>query len=606
MKSLVETLDGLASPQLEIYEIANLINKESELETYSLEEREQLVSISELCKFSVHVEDGKIVVNSMFSSSNDIEQVSYPDFLKIKSDAYLEIYKLIDQSQCRHLKIHCFIILHRFGNNKNFKKEIFISDLLSLILDELKDTSIKRKRYIHGIITNIKIGTKLSISYKMHESYVCLIEYGINLLNVDKVDNWWLAETILEIIVRNRKLKLKIDNTQLLVQHIQNFVSLDKHPNVVKQISLCKELIKSGLISNAEIDELSVRKIQLYQDIIESKKFTVFVKLDAITECIEYYESCKNIKLVQYFKSKFDAEKLNIKMSTIQTEIPNAILNDVKLKACKLVKDYSPIERFFYITLIDIPFDILQLTNSNRSSNDLSLFAKNISIDSLKNLHLLNDDSFIYDRINYNALIVYLKLFLIEVFFCEIRNEGLKFSDIEFFFNSTWFSENCSLLSTDSSDRDLIVPQDVLLPSIKGLFDEIRIIDVNLGSNSLIPFIDSLVLKIEFIVRLIVKSCDLSTTNIRSSYESSEMTFEQLINALPFERFVDVWFGSPNLAENDKFLLNYLFTRNGLNLRNRIAHGLIDNNIYSVDNALLLFYCIIRLAKYRVPKKGEE
>ncbi len=55
-----------------------------------------------------------------------------------------------------------------------------------------------------------------------------------------------------------------------------------------------------------------------------------------------------------------------------------------------------------------------------------------------------------------------------------------------------------------------------------------------------------------------------------------------------------------NFDENDRLLIKFVLTEKaGLNLRNRVAHGLMDANEYTFDNIVALFLIILKLSKYR-------
>lgn len=55
-----------------------------------------------------------------------------------------------------------------------------------------------------------------------------------------------------------------------------------------------------------------------------------------------------------------------------------------------------------------------------------------------------------------------------------------------------------------------------------------------------------------------------------------------------------------NFDEEDRLFIRYVLTeKTGLNLRNKVAHGLLDFNEYSFENILLLFCIIMKLSKYK-------
>jgi hypothetical protein len=64
-----------------------------------------------------------------------------------------------------------------------------------------------------------------------------------------------------------------------------------------------------------------------------------------------------------------------------------------------------------------------------------------------------------------------------------------------------------------------------------------------------------------------------------------------------------------NFDENDRIFIKYVLTeKSGLNLRNKVAHGLMDIEDYSFSNILLVFCIILKLSKYKFTPivKNEE
>ncbi len=63
-----------------------------------------------------------------------------------------------------------------------------------------------------------------------------------------------------------------------------------------------------------------------------------------------------------------------------------------------------------------------------------------------------------------------------------------------------------------------------------------------------------------------------------------------------------------NFDEEDRILIKFVLTEKaGLNLRNVVAHGLMDIYEYSFEQIVILFCIIVKLSKYKfVETKGEN
>lgn len=71
-----------------------------------------------------------------------------------------------------------------------------------------------------------------------------------------------------------------------------------------------------------------------------------------------------------------------------------------------------------------------------------------------------------------------------------------------------------------------------------------------------------------------------------------EMYIEELLEIEEMKKYFD---------ENDMLLFRYIFvSKNGLNLRNNIAHSFLQFNDYRIEYMLLLIMALLRLGKYTV------
>lgn len=61
--------------------------------------------------------------------------------------------------------------------------------------------------------------------------------------------------------------------------------------------------------------------------------------------------------------------------------------------------------------------------------------------------------------------------------------------------------------------------------------------------------------------------------------------------------------------DDDIFLFNHTFTKEGLNIRNEVAHGLLLPQDYTSEIALLVFLSVLRLSKivdYIIKQKDSQ
>lgn len=111
----------------------------------------------------------------------------------------------------------------------------------------------------------------------------------------------------------------------------------------------------------------------------------------------------------------------------------------------------------------------------------------------------------------------------------------------------------------------------------------------------LVTITDSLVLKFETLIRYYL-SCYNQPT-IASLPQEKGIIREKDLNYLLYDDFVIEKFDF-----NDLLYFRYLFiAKEGLNLRNEIAHGILIPEQYTVELFNLVFFAFLRLAKYSFP-----
>ncbi|WP_310397873.1 DUF4209 domain-containing protein [Hymenobacter sp.] len=103
-----------------------------------------------------------------------------------------------------------------------------------------------------------------------------------------------------------------------------------------------------------------------------------------------------------------------------------------------------------------------------------------------------------------------------------------------------------------------------------------------------IAAIDSLVLKVEYILRYMCDLLGIATFRPKKDGIVHEKLLEELLRDL-----------TPHLDPEDLFFVRFhLHEKAGQNLRNRVAHGLLDDNEYGVEKAFLILSVLLKLASY--------
>ena len=166
---------------------------------------------------------------------------------------------------------------------------------------------------------------------------------------------------------------------------------------------------------------------------------------------------------------------------------------------------------------------------------------------------------------------------------------------------STWFNE-VIVRSYHGQSVD-VKPIDILKPGLKRIFEELdRFFADNSYQCDFVTVIDSLTLKIEGLLRYFCEKIGVATFKTRQK-GSDKLVMEKLLDDL----LADIAHEPPlkpeqktNFDEEDRILIKYVLAEKaGLNLRNAVAHSLMDIFEYSFEHIVILFCIIMKLSKYK-------
>lgn len=101
--------------------------------------------------------------------------------------------------------------------------------------------------------------------------------------------------------------------------------------------------------------------------------------------------------------------------------------------------------------------------------------------------------------------------------------------------------------------------------------------------------IDFLTPKFEFIIRSIASILDIPVVKTRKDGEVQFITLEKILSDPKLKDVFD---------DDDILLFKHTFTKNGMNVRNNVAHGLYLPEDYTKEIAVLVFLSVLRLCKY--------
>jgi hypothetical protein len=159
-------------------------------------------------------------------------------------------------------------------------------------------------------------------------------------------------------------------------------------------------------------------------------------------------------------------------------------------------------------------------------------------------------------------------------------------------YGQRFIMQNESKQKDDSNWLSLIAPG---LYEFLSLTEASFITDGNFVPNYILC-IDSLTLKFEGALRDFIRLSGGSTTNNKKG-ELREQLLEELLQNPEILKY---------FSDNDIMLFKYVFTNTGWNIRNNVAHCFYRFPDYSFEKATLIFFCLLRLGKYKLSAENTK
>jgi len=195
-------------------------------------------------------------------------------------------------------------------------------------------------------------------------------------------------------------------------------------------------------------------------------------------------------------------------------------------------------------------------------------------------------------------------------FFIEAyKTQKLNYASVLSYLEDTWFNE--VIIRSYHGQTVEVKPIDTLKPGLKRIFEELDKFFVdNTYQCDFVTITDSLTLKIEGLLRYFCEKIGIATFKTRQK-GSDKLVMEKLLDDL----LADIAHEPPlnpeqktNFDEEVRILIKYVLAEKaGLNMRNAVAHSLMDIFEYSFEHVVILFCIIIKLSKYKfIETKGEN
>lgn len=435
------------------------------------------------------------------------------------------------------------------------------------------------------------------LSQSINHKSVETIDYFITLLQGSKISEF-CKDALMRFIVENIKKsdavlfekffhyannKIEIAEDRLL----ESFLNL--------LIILSQKLKKSPAIFHEKLGDWHISQLKKENDqsfvahhfylnaLEEYRKANHKEKIEQTSVLLEQAKKTINLKRVPF---EIKDEKILEAFNQYWKMTVDIIKRIVTEKSSKDIYEYLIVEDFLpkpnseedepksalFDLVTTMTFDINRNVNKNKSGiiNSYHLHINNFTFRQISCVFL---EGMKEGKITFQSLIDYLK-------------------------NYTWYGTDFTYVDNNNEKQgfDWI---ELLTPSLQVFFNQIEA-DMKTATNhnqGYIVAIDSLVLKFEGLLREFSRAIEAQTIEFKADGTEERISFDKLLDN---EKITDL------IPAKDITFFKYLFTSEGMNLRNNIAHCFYKTENYSSATILLLIVALLRLGNYPLEAKLDE
>lgn len=359
----------------------------------------------------------------------------------------------------------------------------------------------------------------------------------------------------------------------------------------------------ADLIGNTKYDWQTL-KAQQYESMVESARVSGnMAAVDFVEKALTIYRKQRNTTKEQELAHQYDEIRREFRLGEVRTMLPKEesqrIANAVREQVAH--GEASDLVTLLGITPMFPPLpQIEEMGKENFEQNVIQKLWPTSIIDKIGNTVevFVSED----EKRQHSFWQAYDLTFqvgsqtLVQFFFEAYRTEKLTYKAIADRLEESWLGQQHAV-KYNGYDYN-IRPLDVVKPGLQLFFKELEQLKMNAEyTSNFIAATDVLVTKGEYLLRFLCGLANIPTftDKQKGGYTvKMEKNIDELLRSLK-----DTPDNLSGFNEADRLFIQYVMSlKMGLNLRNRVAHGLLDANEYTMLNPLLMIVIILKLSFY--------
>jgi len=423
-----------------------------------------------------------------------------------------------------------------------------------------------------------------TINYKKEEA----IQILLSLFGTKKI-NGYKEYSLMKLITEEGK-KISISTLQTFFDYSNKVIDNSVYPDFVGEylqllIILCQKLNVSPKPYHNKLAEFHIAQSERRKD--------SFVVHGFYLKALAQYQKAGNKEKIEEVTVLVEKARRNINFKSVKVEHTDESLHKyweaIKKMTDELTEQAESKEIYEYIMLCDGIFPKAAVLNEEIRPVMLDLVSV-MNFDINRNV----SDS---KKSGINPYFIHVQNFSINhillVFIKGVKNGKVSFETmIDFLKNHSWYGQDFTFLNEDGQVEGFNWIE-LLSPSLFSFFIQSEI-DIKQDKNNNVGYIlpiDSLVIKFEGLLREFSRHIGAQTIEIKENGTQERISFEKLLENEKLKAII---------PEDDIALFKFLFTSDGMNLRNNIAHCFYQTNNYCAGTMLLLVSALLKLGNYKL------